>query len=85
MLTLQSLAFLLYGQNPLTVPSLLPTGTVHVFSNKLPVGIDLLAIFGIGLVLTIVLTIFYRQTPFGRVTSAGGGGRDGGGQPRALA
>src|ERR1700735_4148021 len=49
-LTLQSAAFLIYGQNPLTVPSLLPISTVHVFSKKLPVGIDLLAIFGIGLV-----------------------------------
>ncbi len=39
-LVLQSAAFLIYGQNPLQVPSVLPSSTVHLFSNSLAIGQD---------------------------------------------
>lgn len=69
-LVLQSAAFLIYGQNPLQVPSVLPSSTVHLFSNSLAIGQDRIWIFGICLVLSIGLYLLYRLTPFGRVTTA---------------
>lgn len=69
-LILQSAAFLLYGQNPLQVPSVVPSGTVHVFSASLSIGQDRIWIFGICLVLSVGLYLVYRLTPFGRVTTA---------------
>jgi sulfate-transporting ATPase len=69
-LILQSAAFLLYGQNPLEVPSVVPSGTVHLFSASLTIGQDRIWIFGICLVLSIGLYLVYRLTPFGRVTTA---------------
>ncbi|MCU1552353.1 MAG: transporter related protein, partial [Glaciihabitans sp.] len=67
---LQSLAFLIYGYDPLPVPSLLPTGTVQVFSDQLSVGADTLIIFAIAGAVTIGLAIMYGRTPFGRATAA---------------
>jgi ABC-type branched-subunit amino acid transport system ATPase component/branched-subunit amino acid ABC-type transport system permease component len=69
-LVLQSAAFLIYGQNPLQVPSVLPSSTVHLFSNSLVLGQDRIWIFGICLVLSAGLYLLYRMTPFGRVTTA---------------
>jgi sulfate-transporting ATPase len=69
-LVLQSAAFLIYGQNPLQVPSALPSSTVHLFSHSLAIGQDRTWIFGICLVLSAGLYLLYRMTPFGRVTTA---------------
>jgi sulfate-transporting ATPase len=69
-LVLQSAAYLRYGHNPLAVPSLLPTKTVHIFSNKLPVSEDRIYIFAICIVLSAALFAIYRWTPFGRITTA---------------
>ncbi len=69
-LVLQSAAFLIYGQNPLQVPSVLPSSTVHLFSKSLVLGQDRIWIFGICLVLSAGLYLLYRMTPFGRVTTA---------------
>jgi ABC-type branched-subunit amino acid transport system ATPase component/branched-subunit amino acid ABC-type transport system permease component len=66
----QSAALILWGVNPLAVPSLLPTGTVHVFSHQLPIGEDRIFIFAIGAALTAGLWWFYRRSDFGRVTTA---------------
>ncbi len=69
LLILQSTALLLYGVYPLTVPSLLPTRTVHLFSDDLPIGVDRLWILGICLVLGTTLAAVYRWSAFGRVTT----------------
>jgi ABC-type branched-subunit amino acid transport system ATPase component/ABC-type branched-subunit amino acid transport system permease subunit len=69
-IVLQATAFLRYGHDPLMVSSLLPTGTVHVFSQSLPLGEDRLWILGISALLTLGLTVAYRVTAFGRVTTA---------------
>ena len=69
-LVLQSAAFLIYGQNPLQVPSVVPSGTVHLFSSSLAIGQDRIWIFGICLLLSAALYLLYRLTPFGRVTTA---------------
>jgi sulfate-transporting ATPase len=66
----QSAALIIWGVNPLGVPSLLPTKTVHVFSHQLPLGEDRIFIFAIGAALTAVLWWFYRRSDFGRVTTA---------------
>jgi ABC-type branched-subunit amino acid transport system ATPase component/ABC-type branched-subunit amino acid transport system permease subunit len=70
MIALQAGAYLRYGHDPLPVKSIIPLTTVHVFSDKLGVGENVLAIFGIGLALTIVLTLVYKRTSFGRITTA---------------
>ena len=59
-----------YGADPLYTNSLLPTRTVHVFSNSLPLTVDRIYIFVIGLTVTALLYAVYRWTPFGRVTTA---------------
>ena len=69
-LVLQSVAFLRFGHDPLQVPSLLPSRTVHVFSDQLPIGEDRIWIFFICLALSIGLYVAYRFTAFGRVTTA---------------
>jgi ABC-type branched-subunit amino acid transport system ATPase component/branched-subunit amino acid ABC-type transport system permease component len=68
--SLQSGAYLLYGYNPLQLPSLLPVRTVHIVSQRLPIGLNYVIIFGIGIVLTVVLSCLYRYTSFGRTTAA---------------
>ncbi|MCW2967307.1 MAG: transporter related protein, partial [Solirubrobacteraceae bacterium] len=70
LISLQSAAFIIYGQDPRPLQSLLPTRTVDVFSDELTIGLDRILIFAIGIVLTIVLTVVYRRTGFGRVTTA---------------
>ena len=67
---LQAGAYLRYGHDPHNVTSIIPMSAVHVFSNQLGVGVNVLSIFFIGLVMTIVLTVVYRFTSFGRVTTA---------------
>jgi ABC-type branched-subunit amino acid transport system ATPase component/branched-subunit amino acid ABC-type transport system permease component len=69
-IALQAGAYLRYGHDPHPVKSIIPLTTVHVFSNQLGVGVNVLAIFGIGLALTIVLSIVYKRTAFGRITTA---------------
>ncbi len=68
---LQSSAFLIYGHDPRSLPSLLPTRPVHIAgSDQLVVGLNYIYLFIIGAVLTAVLWIVYRYTNFGRVTTA---------------
>jgi ABC-type branched-subunit amino acid transport system ATPase component/branched-subunit amino acid ABC-type transport system permease component len=69
-IVLQSAAYLRYGHDPHAVKSLLPTTVVHVFSSQLSIQFDLLAVFVIGLALTVVLAVSYRRTAFGRITTA---------------
>ena len=68
---LQSAAFLIYGQYAKTVQPVIPRHTVFLLSgDRLPIGTDALAIIGIAVVLTAVLTYVYRYTSVGRLTSA---------------
>jgi len=68
---LQSAAFLIYGQYAKTVLPVIPRHTIFLLSNnRLPIGTDALAIIGIAIVLTVVLTYVYRYTRVGRLTSA---------------
>jgi ABC-type branched-subunit amino acid transport system ATPase component/branched-subunit amino acid ABC-type transport system permease component len=67
---LQAAVFLRYGHDPHSLPSLLPIRTVHVFSDQLPIGENMLIIIAIGAVCTTVLTLVYRYTSFGRTTTA---------------
>jgi sulfate-transporting ATPase len=69
-IVLQSAAYLRYGHDPHAVKSIIPVSTVHIFSGQLGIGLNLIGIFLIGLVLTIVLSLVYRKTNFGRVTTA---------------
>jgi ABC-type branched-subunit amino acid transport system ATPase component/ABC-type branched-subunit amino acid transport system permease subunit len=70
MITLQAVAFLRYGHDPLPVPSLLPTDSVRLFRDDLAIGRDQLYFLVISGVLTVVLTVVYRQTSFGRITTS---------------
>ncbi|MTD54453.1 branched-chain amino acid ABC transporter permease/ATP-binding protein [Amycolatopsis pithecellobii] len=70
LLVLQSAAFLGFGSYPLSVPSLLPTTVVHVFSSRLSISVDRLLILGITVALGLALYVVYRRTSFGRVTAA---------------
>ena len=68
---LQSGAYLIYGQYPKPTTSLISLRTVFLLSgDRLPIGIDALAIIGIAVVLTAVLTYVYRVTKVGRLTAA---------------
>jgi sulfate-transporting ATPase len=69
-IALQASAYLIFGYEPRAVKSIIPLSTVHVFSNQLGIGVNVLAILFISLAITIVLTIAYRVTSFGRVTTA---------------
>jgi ABC-type branched-subunit amino acid transport system ATPase component/ABC-type branched-subunit amino acid transport system permease subunit len=69
LITLQSAAALHYGYQSLSVPSYLPTRSVDVLPG-VPVGLNDVIIFVIGLVITVVLWAVYRFSPFGRLTSA---------------
>ena len=69
-IVLQSAAYLLFGHDPHAVKSIIPMSTVDVFSSQLGVGVNVLSIFLISLVMTVVLTVAYRFTAFGRVTTA---------------
>ncbi|MCU1691569.1 MAG: putative branched chain amino acid transporter ATP-binding protein [Frankiales bacterium] len=67
LVTLQSLATLVYGPLPKIVPSMLPIGPVDVFGAQ--VGRDRIYILGLVLVLTTLLSLVYRYTTFGVATS----------------
>ena len=68
---LQSAAFLIYGQYAKTVQPVIPRHTVFLLSgNRLPIGTDALAIIGVAIVLSAVLTYVYRYTKVGRLTAA---------------
>jgi ABC-type branched-subunit amino acid transport system ATPase component/branched-subunit amino acid ABC-type transport system permease component len=70
MVALQAVATLVFGYNPLQLPSLLPLWNVHIVSQRLPVGVNYVIMFGIGVVLTAGLSLVYRYTSFGRATTA---------------
>lgn len=70
LLILQSLAFLRYGHDALSVPSLFPQTSVTLGGPELVIGVDTLWIIGIGVALTVALTLVYRYTAFGRLTTA---------------
>jgi len=70
LITLQSLAYLLYGPYPIAVPSLLPKNTFHLFSPDAAIGLDSAITLGLGICITLALTLIYGRTSFGRVTSA---------------
>lgn len=69
LIVLEQVAVLRYGVNSRAVPSLLPTGTVHL-AQHLAIGADRLALLGVSVVLTAALHLVYRRTQFGRVTVA---------------
>lgn len=69
-IALQATAYLIFGYQPRAVKSIVPLSTVHVFSNQLGIGVNVLSILFISLAITIVLTVAYRVTAFGRVTTA---------------
>jgi ABC-type branched-subunit amino acid transport system ATPase component/branched-subunit amino acid ABC-type transport system permease component len=70
MVALQAGATLLFGYNPLQLPSLLPLWNVHIVSQRLPVGVNYVIMFGIGVAFTVLLSLVYRYTSFGRATTA---------------
>src|SRR5882757_2376915 len=69
LITLQAAAALHYGHQVLSVPSYLPTRSVNILPT-VPVGLNVVIIFVVGLVITALLWATYRFSPFGRLTSA---------------
>ena len=69
LITLQSAAALHYGYQSLSVASYLPTRSVDILPG-VPVGLNDVIIFVIGLVITVALWAVYRFSPFGRLTAA---------------
>jgi len=69
LITLQSAAALHYGYQSLAVASYLPTRSVDILPG-VPVGLNDVIIFVIGLVITVALWALYRRSPFGRLTAA---------------
>jgi ABC-type branched-subunit amino acid transport system ATPase component/branched-subunit amino acid ABC-type transport system permease component len=69
LITLQSAAALHYGYQSISVASYLPTRSVDVLPG-VPVGLNDVIIFVIGLVITVALWAVYRFSPFGRLTAA---------------
>jgi branched-chain amino acid transport system permease protein len=68
LLVVQAAAFLKFGAEPVTVPQLLPTSTVDLFSVNVPVNQLILA--AIVIVLAAALSALYRFTRFGLATRA---------------
>lgn len=66
---LQQAALLRYGARPEIVEPFLPNGAVSPVGS-LTVGRDRLVIFGIAAVVTCLLTVVYKRTLFGKVTTA---------------
>jgi ABC-type branched-subunit amino acid transport system ATPase component/branched-subunit amino acid ABC-type transport system permease component len=64
----QEVITLIFGAQPRTVTSSLPTGAVTIFGAS--IGADRIWIFVIVIVLTIVLWAIYKYTRFGLATSA---------------
>jgi ABC-type branched-subunit amino acid transport system ATPase component/branched-subunit amino acid ABC-type transport system permease component len=69
LITLQSAAALHYGYQSISVASYLPTRSVDILPS-VPIGLNDVIIFVIGLVATVALWAVYRFSPFGRLTSA---------------
>jgi ABC-type branched-subunit amino acid transport system ATPase component/branched-subunit amino acid ABC-type transport system permease component len=69
LVTLQSAAALHYGYQSIAVASYLPTRSVDILPG-VPVGLNDVIIFVIGLVTTAALWAVYRFSPFGRLTAA---------------
>ena len=70
LLILQSAAYLYFGHDTLPVPSLFEEHSVALGSPRLRIGADTLWIIAIGVVLTVVLSLVYRRTKFGLLTTA---------------
>jgi sulfate-transporting ATPase len=68
MLILQSIAVLMFGVTPLSAPSAIPSASMSVFG--VTVGEDRMIILLIGAIITVVLSLVYRLTQFGRITAA---------------
>ena len=64
----QAVVLLAFGPNPQTVPSILPGGTVQIFTINVPITDFILA--GIVLLIAVVLSAAYRWTRFGLETKA---------------
>ena len=64
----QEVINLVFGAQPRTVSSSLPTNSVTIFGAS--VGEDRLWIFGIVIVLTVVLWVIYKYSTFGLATTA---------------
>jgi ABC-type branched-subunit amino acid transport system ATPase component/branched-subunit amino acid ABC-type transport system permease component len=64
----QEVITLVFGGQPRTVASSLPTSSVTILGAS--IGIDRLWIFGIVIVLTVALWAIYKYTTFGLATSA---------------
>jgi sulfate-transporting ATPase len=64
----QEVISLIFGSQPRTVNSSLPTGSATIFGAT--IGEDRLWIFGIVMVLTVVLWAVYKYTTFGLATTA---------------
>ncbi|MCU1657600.1 MAG: transporter related protein, partial [Pseudonocardiales bacterium] len=69
LITLQAAAALHYGHEVRSVPSYLPTRSVDILPG-VPVGLNVVIIFFVGLAVTVILWAVYRFTSFGRLTSA---------------
>jgi ABC-type branched-subunit amino acid transport system ATPase component/branched-subunit amino acid ABC-type transport system permease component len=70
LIILQSSAFLWFGHDPVSVPSLLPTQPVRIGSDQLVVGADRLYILAISAGLTALLWFLYKFSAFGLTNSA---------------
>lgn len=69
-MVLQSFAYLFYGFAPLRVPSLFPTEQVGLFGGAVQIGLDRLIIIAVCVVVSVILYLAYRNTAFGRATTA---------------
>jgi len=69
LITFQAAAALHYGHDPIAIPSYLPVRTVRLLPG-VPIGLNVIIIFFVGLTATIVLWAVYRFTSFGRLTAA---------------
>ncbi|MFE0748352.1 ATP-binding cassette domain-containing protein [Gordonia sp. NPDC058843] len=70
LIVIQSFAYVRYGFDPLRVPSLFPTRSVTFFSDELVLSLDRLIIIVLCLVVSAALYFGYRNSSFGRVTTA---------------
>jgi branched-chain amino acid transport system permease protein len=68
LLSIQAVVVLRYGTEPRTVDSLLPTDTITVLGQTIPV--DRLILAGVGIALAVVLSVVYARTRFGWATEA---------------
>jgi len=69
LILLQGVAVLRYGSDPRILPIFLPTGTIHL-GSQLSVPQDLLWMLLIGALITVTLSLIYRRTTFGLLTTA---------------